>query len=272
MQHILKSNEFKPYKVVIIWEHGGQNPLDEKEISFKTEDEMDEFLNFIYELRNFIPNIGYENLGHFSDSHYEMLDKWIKEVDFKYGSKFSSFIPVDKYYGTGHDGNSLNYRAKIAAIHVEINGDIHNIVWGKAIKQNSINLPNLYDKVAISTGHINGHTLGVEIFGGKSSDYYDYMDFEHKDLDLPEGEYSSINLTLTDISIQMWKPYVYIASGTDNGLVKYHDYTSFDYVLLLRFGKNTGHYVVSTKRGYDPEYGSKFHKPNFGNMDYYLVE
>jgi hypothetical protein len=72
------------------------------------------FLQFIYEVRRFIPNSGYGNGGHFSDGHYERERKWIDKIDSKYGNKFSQLIPNDKRYGRD------DYSPAVNSIWVEI--------------------------------------------------------------------------------------------------------------------------------------------------------
>ena len=131
----------------------------------------------------------------------------------------------------------------------------------------------------LSTGHINGYTLGLEIFGGKKSDYVDYGDFklelESKEEDLEH--YYTFDAVLTDTRINFWKPYNHkkydMRDGRENLIsskMSYSDYTSFQYVQLFRVQDDK--YVVSTTSGYDPKFSDKFHYTQYGTNDYYLVK
>lgn len=129
------------YYVFIEWEHGDADENGLQRYPFKNEDDMDDFLHFIYDVRNFIPKSGYAKAGHFSDGHYERQRNWIEKIDKKYDNRFSSLVPSDVRYrdNTRHGG----YTPAVNAIWVEEDGNILNIIWEKALKTNIIDLPKI---------------------------------------------------------------------------------------------------------------------------------
>lgn len=119
----------------------------------------------------------------------------LKKIDGKYGNRFSDMIPNDNHYRSGA------YTPSVDSIHVEIGGVVHNIVWKNAIKTNLINLPKIGDEITVSIGHINGASLGPIVFGGKLDDYFDYDDFDHKEMNVDKGEYDTIRCFVNDCAI-----------------------------------------------------------------------
>ena len=274
MRYLNEYKDFNNYRVFIEWEHGDADLTTHEYYDFKSEDDMDEFLHFIYDLRMFVPNSAYENQGHFQDGHYQRIEKWTNQINLKYKNKFSSMIPSDEHYRTN------DYRPKIESIHVEIAGVPQNIVWKDAIKTNIISLPNIGDELVVSVGHINGGTLGPEVFGGKPDDYFDYEDFEHTEMNVGEGEYDNIKVTVIDcvISDDSYRGYEQIKYVWDNisdseiekdKYMTYHDFITFGYYVLCTFGPKTFNKKIVTEiHGYDPKYETKFHR---GMNDYYFI-
>lgn len=185
MKHLNEYKSFSNYKVFIDWEHGDADLRTQQYYDFKTQDDMDDFLHFIYDIRKFVPNSAYENQGYFEDGHYQRQRKWVEEIDSKYGNRFSDMIPNDNHY------RGSDYTPSVDSIHIELGGVVHNIVWENAIKTNLVNLPKIGDEISVSIGHINGASLGPSVFGGKLDDYFDYRDFEHKEMNVDEGEYDN---------------------------------------------------------------------------------
>ena len=266
MRHIDKYKNFSNYRVFINWEHGSADLKTQEFYNFKTEDEMIEFLNFIYDIRKFVPNTAYENQGYFEDGHYQRERKWVEKVDQKYENKFSNMIPDDRYY------RSSDYRPKIEDIHVEIGGNIYNIVWKSAIKTNIISLPKIGDEIEVSIGRINGSSLGLESFGGKSDDYFDYIDFEHKEMNVDEGEYDTIKCNVIDCVIdESYRKYERKEYNHDKEFVTkryntYCDYVSFCYNILCTFGPTTfNKKIVTQMHGYDTKFELKYHR-NLGDL------
>jgi len=305
-----KFNEAKEhyhYYVVIEWEHGGSDRHELQRYPFKSEEEMDEFLKFIYDVRKFIPDSGWANAGHFSDGHYERERKWIEKVDSKYGNKFSHLIPNDRKFGGG------DYSPSIEHIWIEQDGVPLNIVWEKALKTNIIDLPKIGDKIKTNIGNISYY--GPTLWGKKNNmNYLSYEDFKHWDEDdqckecdgngwvkdydkgkniigeydekrCPscdgERKYSNIEPIVTDCRIHLMddyerKDYKYNNDTDTEELIssyKTHtDYTSFVYVLLCEFAD--GYITVDMDEktvGFDPNFESKYHYPKYGTNDYYLV-
>lgn len=261
------------YKVVIVWEHGDADKKTIETYPFEKEEEMQNFLQFIFDIRKFIPNSGWENAGHFLDGHYERERKWIDKIDQKYGNKFGSMIPNDIHY------KSTDYTPRVNSIHVEIDGVVHNIIWEKALKlTNKIDLPKIGTEITVSIGHISGH--GPTIFGGTTNDYFYYEDFEHKNIEMSEGQYIDIKATIVDTKIYNYKPYESFLSYeliNNKEVVKgryytYSDYEFFQYVQLLKFDPSGFNKFITTEMvGYDPKYSDKFHYPEYGTNDFYLV-
>lgn len=261
------------YKVVIEWEHGDADKKTIETYPFEKEEEMQKFLQFIFEVRKFIPNSGWKKAGYFSDGHYERERKWIDKIDQKYDNKFSHMIPNDIWY------RSTDYTPHVDSIHVEIDGVVHNIIWEKALKlTNKINLPKIGTEIAVSIGHISRY--GPTLFGGTVDDYFYYEDFEHKNIEMPEGQYIDIKATVVDTKICTYNPYKrYLSYRYENDreiaegeYSTYHDYQYFQYVQLLKFDpKGFNKFITTEMVGYDPKYGDKFHYPEYGTNDFYLV-
>ncbi len=277
MKYLKRFNESKEhYYVVIEWEHGDADGHSLERYPFKTEDDMDEFLHFIYELRKYNPTGGYKNSGNFQDDHYTREGKWIDEVDKKYGGKYSKLIPNDNRFR--HGGR---YSPAVEHIWVEVDGQILSIIWERAIRNKIIDLPKIGDEIEISTGHISFY--GPTLWGGKNDDYYGYEDFAHRDDDFPKDEYghstqySKVKVKVTDCKIQHFEPYKRENWDYDTDKIKYsyltyNDITRFNYVLLCRFGD---YYLTCSlddmEVGFDPNYDKKYHYPKYGTNYYYLV-
>jgi hypothetical protein len=296
---LFEASEHYHYYVVIEWEHGDADGKSLQRYPFKSEDEMDDFLHFIYDMRKFSPNSAWENAGHFEDGHYQRERKWIDKIDKKYGGRFSQLVPNDTRYRNG------DYAPAVESIWVEQDGLPLNIIWEKALKTNIINLPKIGDVLKTNTGHISYY--GPKLWGKTDMEYWGYDAFKHWDEDFEckecngkgwvkdyegggdkkcpvckgEHKYSDIDPIVTDCKIQVWEPYErkdYEMRG-DREVLKssyktYSDYTSFQYVLLCEFA---GAYITcdlpSPNRsvGFDPNYESKYHYPKYGTNDFYLV-
>lgn len=278
MIYLKSFNESKfRYNVIIEWEHGDADKRTVESYPFKEDGDMQYFLQFIFDLRNFTPDSGWKNVGHFSHRHNERERKWVNEIDKKYNNKFGSMIPNDIWY------KSNDYTPSINSIHTTIDGDPHYIIWEKALKTNIIDIPKIGTEITVSTGHISGH--GPSMFGRpggtNSDDYFDYEDFSHKDMHLPKGEYSDIKAIISDTKIYQYNPYKkYKEYKYENGqeicigeYYTYHDFTSFQYIQLLKFHPSgLDRYITTSMVGYDPKYGDKFHYPEYGHRDFYLVK
>jgi hypothetical protein len=305
---LFEAKEHYHWYVVIEWEHGGADGYDVKRYPFKSEDEMDDFLNFIYDMRKFIPNSGYGNSGHFSDGHHERLREWINEVDKKYGNRFSQLVPSDRKYRVGGD-----YAPKIEHIWVEQDGVPLHIVWQKALKSKIINIPKIGETIKTNIGHISYY--GPTLWGEKSKlDYMGYKDFEYwdedhqckncngkgwvKDYDKPnsigdyheercpvckgEHKYTDIEPIVTDCKINphlTYKRETWDREGQRilSSYTTYNDIDSLNYVLLCEFA---GAYITCDLPGdndgrligFDPNFENKFHYPKYGTNDFYLVQ
>lgn len=302
---LFEAKEHYHYYVVIEWEHGDADGKSLQRYPFKSEDEMDDFLHFIYDMRKFIPNSAWANAGHFSDGHYERQRKWIDEIDKKYGGRFSQLVPGDKHY------RSTDYAPAVEHIWVEQDGLPLNIIWEKALKTNIINLPKIGDTIKTNTGHISYY--GPSLWGKTDMEYWSYDAFKHwdedfqckecggkgwvKDYDRPstfsesgyddkqcptckgEHKYSDIEPIVTDCKINGMKPYKRdkweMVGGEEklkDSYLTYPDCYCFSYILLCEFA---GAYITSTFPGegvgYDPNFESKFHYTKYGTNDFYLV-
>ena len=303
LKNFSESKEHYHYYVVIEWEHGDADGNTLQKYPFKDEDEMDHFLHFIYDMRNFIPNSAWANAGHFEDGHYQRERKWIDSVDKKYGGKFSQLVPNDRKY------RNSDYAPVVNSIWVEVDGLPLNIIWEKALKTNRIDLPKIGDVIKTDIGHISYY--GPKMWGKTDMEYWDYNAFKHWDEDhdckncngsgwvtnydkpnligghetdrCPEckGEkkYTEIEPIVTDCKIKSYEPYErkdYEMRGEREVLkssyLTYHDYTSFQYIILCEFA---GAYITcdlpNRSVGYDPNFESKFHYPKYGTNDFYLV-
>lgn len=272
---LFEAKEHFHYYVVIEWEHGDADGKTLERYPFKSEDEMDDFLHFIYDMRKFIPNSAWENAGHFEDGHYQRERKWINEIDKKYGNRFSQLIPSDKRY-RGDD-----YAPAVDSIWIEQDGLPLNIIWEKALKTNTINLPKIGDVIKTNTGHISYY--GPKLWGKTDLEYWGYNAFKHWDEDFEckecngkgwvkdyenggdkkcpvckgEHKYSEIEPIVTDCKIQVWEPHKRSKWDSEgqreiSSYLTYPDYTSFQYVLLCEFA---GAYITcdlpSPKRSED---------------------
>lgn len=120
MKHLNEYKSFSNYKVFIDWEHGDADLRTQQYYDFKTQDDMDDFLHFIYDIRKFVP---YENQGYFEDGHYQRQRKWVEEIDSKYGNRFSDMIPNDNHY------RGSDYTPSVDSIHIELGG----VAWIRGI-------------------------------------------------------------------------------------------------------------------------------------------
>ena len=124
MKYLKKFNESKSRFVVKIEvEHGDAKYTKIESYSFDKEDDMIDFLNYTYDLRQFIPNQGYENLGYFAKGHERRIESWVNKIDSKYNNRFVDYIPQDEVYG-----KHRYYLSSIEYVWVEI-----DIVTGKQI-------------------------------------------------------------------------------------------------------------------------------------------
>lgn len=261
-----EKQEFTPYNVKIIWEHGDADLKTMSTIPFKDEDMVREFLNFIWDIRKFIPNSAWENLGHFEDGHYQRQSKWIKQIDKKYGNKFSDYIPGDKYY------KSNDYHPGVQGIFVEENGNPLNIIWQKAIKTNIINLPSIGDTITLNTGEINGVGAGTQYFGGKDDDWIEYQDFyEVLEEYIYDDDYHEIDAVVCDCKIELHNHKTELKLNDNNKRTEvqlYSDVVAMSYYIMCRIDEK---YLCTEMHGYDPNYSKKYHRANFGTNDYFLV-
>jgi hypothetical protein len=303
---LFEEKEHFHYYVVIEWEHGDADGKSLQRYPFKSEDEMDDFLHFIYDIRKFIPNSAWANAGHFEDGHYQRERKWIDEIDKKYGGRFSQLVPSDN---SNRNRGDRSYTPAVNSIWVEQDGLPLNIVWEKALRTNIINLPKIGDKIKTNTGHISYY--GPRLWGKTDMEYWGYDAFKHwdedfqckecngkgwvKDYDRPstfsesgyydkkctvckgEHRYSEIEPTVTDCRINVMEPYKrekWDREGQKvlNSYLTYSDYTSFQYILLCEFA---GAYITTTFPGkgvgFDPNFESKYHYTKYGTNDFYLV-
>ena len=289
MIYLKRFNESKEhYYVVIEWEHGDADRNSIDKYPFKDEESMIEFLNFIYDIRKFVPNGAWANAGHFEDGHYQRERKWIKSIDAKYGNKFSQFVPNDRHY------KSSDYSPAVNNIWVEVNDQPLNIIWNKALQTNLLTLPKIGDTIETTTGNIAYY--GPSLWGKNKSMYLDYEDFAHKDETIKKTwlsdttgvsyehdhveNYSKINLLVTDCKIEnSYQTHERINADYKNGkeiirdkYTTYHDYTSFSYILLCKF--HNKYLTISEDKfvGFDPNFENKFHYPNYCTQDYFLVK
>lgn len=273
MKYLIAFNEsrkeFKPYKVIILFEYNYPYKKIPKYYEFSEEDKMIEFLNFIYDLREFIPDSGFGNVGYFED-HIDI--NHLNTINKKFNNKFDNFIPIEE-----------NVLPNITSMHVEIDELPLNIIWGKALnKTKKINLPKIGDKFYLNTGEINGKTLGMEVFGGEEHHYYDYSDLDYMDDDFEKDEYgdskeySKLFGYVSDCKVGNNNTYTHddwkVVGDKEvkvSSFKGYNDYTSLSYVLLLRFVDG---FIVTEEHGYDPNFESKYHRPKFGTNDFYFVD
>lgn len=276
MKYLKKFNESKSRFVVKIEvEHGDAKYKKVESYSFDKEDDMIDFLNYTYDLREFIPNQGYEKLGYFEIGHKRRKRSWVNKIDSKYNNKFVDYIPQDEVYGKNRD----YYLSRIEHVWVEIDGVPHNIIWEKALMTNVIDLPKIGDKIETNAGQVCGPSLGTKLWKKPSSEFLDYkdlqMDWDFKD---NEREYRELDAIVTDCKIDKMESYKRdiwdYDRENDREILKssykiYYEIVAFCYVLLCRFGDE---YLMTTEWGYDPKYELKYHYDKFGLANYYVVE
>lgn len=260
------------YVVAIEWEHGDADSKEVIRYPFSDEDTMTEFLNFIYDIRRYIPNSGYANAGYFSDGHYERERKWINDKDKKYGGKFSSLIPIDKRFG------SNDYSPAVESIWVEIDKLPLYIIWSKALKTKIIDLPKIGDTIETNTGQIGFY--GPSLWGRNYKNFYGYDDFKFMDIDLPSGKYESFDCKVVDCKIDFLSTYerydvIWDKSKNKeiitNKYTTYYDQEHFQYILLCQFADKFITISEDKYVGYDPNFEKKYHYPKYGTGDYFLV-
>jgi len=276
MRYLKLFEKENQYKLFIEWENANGSGANMRCHDFNTEDEMIDFLNFMYELREFKPHSysvnGYSRAG-FSNSHRACQVDWIKRIAKKYSDKFVDMMPDDRVPGQ---------KARCNNIHVEIYGETLSIVWMKSLKTEMISIPTINSKIELSIGNIYPTQVGVKIFGGTNEDYLEYEDFEHKMMDFKVGveKYPKIKCVLSDCVIDVGNTYSrehYTYDRVNNkevlkdSYILYSERHCFDYKLLsyVSSGDDYLKYVTSSLFGYDPNYQMKFHK---ALKNYYFVD
>ena len=234
----------KPFKVKIEWEHGDADLKAKTSYGFATESEMVAFLQFIYEVRRFVPNKGYGKTGYFSDSHYEREAAWVEEVANKHNPDFLNYMEMDRYYDRG------DYYAVVDNIYVKIDGVKHHILWGTAAETNLFELPKKGDMIDTTTGNISN--CGA-VFGDKNG-YLDYHQLKEIYNQVGE-EYAPMNVKVLDVKLDYDKK-------------RYTDFTSFHYIFSCEIPAGK---VTTRRYGFDPTYEEKFGKEAYDGMKMYRV-
>lgn len=274
MIYLKRFNESKSRFVVKIEvEHGDASYSKVESFPFEKEEDMVDFLNYTFDLREFRPNSGYGNLGYFAKGHERRIESWVNKIDNKYQNRFEGYIPQDEVYGK----NSY-YLSDIEHVWIEIDGTPHNIIWKKALMTNIIDLPKIGDEIKTNAGQVCGPSLGKQLWNRPSSNFLDYKDLQ-MDWDFKEDrDYRELDVVVTDCRIhkhELYKRDIYdYDRENDREILKnsyniYFEVISINYVLLCRFA---GEYLMISKHGYDPKYELKYHYDKFGLANYYVVE
>jgi len=284
MEHLKEYKVFEgkkdknEYEVHIEWQHGDADETTVEIYPFKEENEMREFLRYIYDIRKFTKsysNFNKEHYYHFEDGHHERLGAWCKKIDAKYGNKFYHLIPSDNHYSnTPH-----NYRPAVNSIWVKDHGQVLNIIWEDTLKHIKIDLPKIGDKIVTNTGQISGH--GPSLWGKSTDNFYfynDIKDWDVPDIDLNGLKYFEIEVEVTDCKINGYLSnevknwdynYEERKEILNNSYTTYSDLYIFEYSLLCRLMDK---YITIGMKGFDPKFEQKYHYSLYGTNDYYLIK
>ena len=218
-------------KVKITWEHGDAD--FETKSSFKMSKELlTEFLNFIYDMREWTPKHG-KSQGHFQDGHYQKEDKHVDAINEKYDNKFEGYLEPDHRYSYP--------RAGIEEVWVKDVNKLKNIVWPKCINEVLINLPKIGDELNITTGSIGG----ASVFGKLENEIL-YNEFNDMGMGQIKGDgcdyrhYAPITVKVKDIKIDFGNRKEYKT-----------EFTSFRYVVLCEYEDRV---LTTTIDGYDKDF------------------
>jgi len=248
--------------VHIEWEHGDADANTDEKYSFKSTDDMDAFLRFIYDLRSPILTNGSwgKDYWHFQDGHYQTLDSWVNEIDAKHGGKFGYLLPRDIY--------ASNHIPTVNHIHVRIRNKKHYIVWLDLLhkSENIISLSDIGTESELSTGNICGYE---ELFGIKNPVRDHHLDdiVGKPTGKFPNTVYPKIKVKLFDCKIDF------------GSVSKYNfDYNSFQYKLLYLItderlmGKLHSEHCLSGMNGFDPDFEKKFSHGKYDGLSYYEIK
>jgi hypothetical protein len=240
-------NEHKSsFKVCIKWAHGDDDFFTDKIYYFSTEEMMRKYLDFIFDVRKFIPNRGYKNLGYFEDGYHEGKGEWVRKIAEKHNPEFIDYMEID---GSGPS----DHYANIEDIYVKIGNKRKFIVWSEALNTNIISLPEKGSIIDTNSGQICGH--GKYTFGGKTSDYLYHWDLKKIYDEKKEGKYTPMKLEILDIKIANYSNYI-------------KDYDAFKYEVLCKIPEGL---VTTEIDGYDPDFEKKYNKEKWDGMSLYLV-
>lgn len=270
MIYLKKFNESKSnYIAVVVWEDTKVRYHDHRKYEFNDEDDLLEFLYYLYDLRGFMKMDNDYSGGYFEDGHYQRISEYVDKINQKYNNKFNSYLVKGKRY---------NYpRAAISNVFVIIGGQSLPIVWMQALKAKIIDIPKIGDRVKLNTGNIHNKEIAAREFGGSVGNYYEYDDYEWLD----EGDednkiYGKFTAEVLDCKVVPFEPdthndYKYDPKTDTEELIyseeNYQEIISLTYYILSRHVK----FVMTSVHGYDPKFGDKFNRPEFGTNDYFLV-
>lgn len=203
-------------KVYIKWEHGDADTIIKESYIV---DDLHDFLNFIFELRGWKPNAGWENLGHFIDGHEYRTTKHIDKMCAKYGGRYRDMIPDDIHFS--------NYRPAINAIWIKEGNKRKHIVWGRCLVENVITLPQIGEVLQVSTGKISGY--GTQAYGLKQSETICFNGLDKLGLAYrgkSRKDYNTLEAKVVDIKINLNK---------ENLKLYKTDFKTFHYVALMSY-------------------------------------
>jgi len=216
-------------KVYIKWEHGDSDFTTNSSFNISKET-LHRFLDYIFEMKGWISNCGYNNLGHFADGHNEKSDEHVDAINKKYNNEFDEYLEPDRRYSYP--------RASIESIWLKDGNLIRHIVWEKTLKENLITLPEIGTMIDCSTGHIDGY--GQQTFGKKYDKYTAYQTLNELPLDEGEDGYNKLTAKIIDIGICYGRDFKEYKS----------DFTKFHYIVLCEY---EGYIFSTSMYGHDPK-------------------
>ena len=121
-------------EVNINWEHGDADFKTNSSFNMPI-DKLHRFLDYIFDMKGWVSNSGYNNLGFFEDGHYQKESKHVNEINNQYNNEFDDYLVADKRFSYP--------RASIDAIWLNDGNKTLHIVWNKCLEENLIKLPKI---------------------------------------------------------------------------------------------------------------------------------
>lgn len=231
----------KKHKVVIDWEHGD---ADRTTTEIYLIDNLQRFLSFVYDIRVWNSNQGWDNLGHFCDGYHEHTAEFMKPIHEKYNNDYIDIVPEDCYSsGSGH-------RPTLEKIYIKDGNSKIRVVWEDCLLENTFTPYEIGSVHEFSSGNVTG--IHNREFGNKASEHIYFNDFEKMGLGCKRGKYGKFNAKVVKCKVRTTK---YDLEGM-------YEVKAFQHIYLCEY---KGKYFIISKYGHS-EYSEKLKQ----NKKYYF--